>query len=798
MISNRGITFKLVFFILSSCTIIFALIFGYNYLLSRRIIIREIEENAENLTLLTVSKIEAVLRPMEKVPKSLATSLEQSAYEKEELINLLHSAIKNNPEIYGGTIAFEPYAFDKGSLYFSPYFYRNDGKIKFINLGNDSYRYFYWDWYQIPKELEHPVWSEPYYDEGGGNIIMSTYSVPFYRNVEGKRKFTGVVTADVSLSWLQDIVSSIKIAETGYGFLISNNGTIVTHPHQDLVMHETIFSVAEARGDARLRQIGKDMIRGGSGFIPFESIVTGKKCWMVYAPLPSTGWSLSVLFPQDELMADVTKLNRTVLALGISGFLFLLTVIVLIAGTITKPLRALVRTTKDIATGNLNFNLPPIKSQDEVGKLASSFIYMKGALKKYIAQLKDTTAVKERMESELKIAHDIQMGIVPKTFPPFPERPEFDIYAVLVPAKEVGGDLYDFFFIDRDHLCLVIGDVSDKGVPAALFMAVVKTLIKTIAGELKSPDKILQKVNKEVALENDSCMFVTVFCAILNTVTGEIDYANAGHNAPLVIRRERQVEFLKKTGNPAVGAREDVIYKREKLILQAGDTICMYTDGVTEAFNKQEELFSEEKLKKEVSIHQQDSAEQLVKAMLKKVKDFSQGVPQSDDITIVALKYLRSSKAVFEITEKKTLVLKNDISELRKLAETIADFGRKNNFSRKVIGDINLALEELISNTISYGYSDAKEHRITINFDLRQAELTLEIIDDARAFNPLEIPEPNIDQPLEERKVGGLGIYLVRKLMDKLEYSRQEEKNILIIKKKIKEKAGNDISGTVV
>jgi len=786
MIKDKGLAFKLVFSILSSSTLIFLIIFGYNYAFSRRIIVRQIKENAEDLALLTVNKIETVLRPIEKVPQSLAFSLEQFSYQKKELLSLLRSAIDNNPEIYGGTIAFEPNLFEKDLLYFAPYIYKSDGEIKFTYLGSDAYKYFYRDWYQMPKELQKPVWSAPYYDEGGGNIMMSTYSVPFYRNIDGNRVFAGVVTADVSLSWLQDIVSSIKIADTGYGFLISNNGRIVTHPRKDLIMHETIFSLAELRKDDDLRYIGKKMIHGDSGFIPFKSIVTGKKCWMAYEPVPSSGWSLGVLFPQDELMSDIINLNRIVFALGALGFLFLLIVIVFISGTITKPLRMLARKTKDIAKGNLEFNLPLVKSDDEVGKLTRSFMYMREALKKYIKKLKETTVIKERMESELRIAHNIQMGIVPKLFPPFPQRAEFDIYAVLVPAKEVGGDLYDFFFIDDKHLCFVIGDVSGKGVPAALFMAVVKTLIKTIASEMISPEKILERVNKEIFAENDSCMFITVFCGILNTENGEVRYTNAGHNSPLIIQRNGEVKFIKGTGGTVVGVIEGAVFGRGKLTLVPDDVIYLYTDGVNEAFNENGEQFSEERLRDIIYVHRDDSAEKLVKNTLKEVKDYSKGVDQSDDITIMALKYFCSTKDIVEEINKKRFVLKNELSEIQTLARIVTGFGKKNNLSDEDINDINLSLEEVASNIITYGYDNSQRHRIVINLNLVKGELVIEVTDDARPFNPLDAPEPDIDKPLEERKIGGLGIYLVRKLMDKVEYKSEEGKNILIITKKVK------------
>jgi sigma-B regulation protein RsbU (phosphoserine phosphatase) len=644
MIKNRGIAFKLILLILTSSTLIFMLIFGYNYLFSRRIIVKNVEENARNLALATVNRIDIVLRSMEKVPENLAYFLEHSSYTKKELIDLIRSVVENNPEIYGATIAFEPYVFDRNSLYFAPYFYKSEGKIKFTYLGGESYRYFYWDWYQIPKELNHPVWSEPYYDEGGGGIIMSTYSVPFYKRVSEKRQFMGIMTADVSLSWLQEIVSSIKIFQTGYGFLLSKNGTVVTHPYKQLIMNETIFSVAEARGDARLREIGRQMIRGKTGFVPFNSIVTGKKCWMVYAPLSSSGWSLGVLFPQDELMADITSLNRTVLFLSMAGFLFLLVAIILIAGSITRPLRSLARATEDIAIGNLDIEVPAVKSQDEVGKLAESFTYMKSSLKQYIKELTETTAAKERIESELKIARDIQMGILPKKFPPFPDRHEFDIYATIEPAKEVGGDFYDFFLTDNDHLCFAIGDVSGKGVPASLFMAATKTLIKATARDGITPDEILTRVNNELCCGNDACMFVTIFCGILNTKTGEVIYANGGHNPPLIARQGGEVNFLKQSGGIVVGAIEDLAFKTERLVLQPGDSLFMYTDGVTEAINEREELFSEERLKNEIITLHEKSIQELVAGIMQEIKVFSHGMPQADDITMMILRIMGSQK----------------------------------------------------------------------------------------------------------------------------------------------------------
>jgi sigma-B regulation protein RsbU (phosphoserine phosphatase) len=637
---RRGIAFKLTIFIMTGITLIFSLIFGYNYLYSRRILLKNVGDNARNLALATTNRIDKILRSIEVATTNLASFLQQGTYkEKQELLDLIRSFVECNPEIYGSTVAFEPYAYDKESLYFSPYFYKSKGETKFTYIGGEGYHYFHWTWYQIPKELNRPVWSEPYYDEGAGNIIMCTYSVPLSKTVSGKKNFLGILTADISLEWFQEIVSSIQIFESGYGFLISRNGTIVTHPSKDLIMNETIFSVAEARKDVHLREIGREMIKGESGFIPFTSIVTKHKCWMAYCPVSSTGWSLAAIYPQDELMADVVNLNRTVVLLFLFGFFLLLGVIFFNARSITKPLRTLARGTRVISTGNLDAEFPPIKSKDEVGSLAESFVYMKNSLKKHIQDLTETTAAKERIESELKIAREIQMSIIPKIFPPFPDRPEFDIYATIKPAKEVGGDLYDFFFTDNDNMCFMIGDVSGKGVPASLFMAVTKTLFKANTGTGISPDEILTRLNNELAQDNESCMFVTIFCGILNTKTGEVLYSSAGHNPPLILRRGNEAEYLDTPSGIAVGVKEDLSFQTEKLRLAPGEFLFMYTDGVTEAADLKENLFSEERLQKELTALRQKTIQEMVLGLMQKIDDFAQGTPQADDITMMALKY---------------------------------------------------------------------------------------------------------------------------------------------------------------
>ncbi|MBF0507180.1 MAG: SpoIIE family protein phosphatase [Nitrospirae bacterium] len=639
MFKNRGIAFKLILLVSASSALIFLLILSYNYQSSKKMIEENARQNAWNLSRATVNRIETALRSVQKVPENLACYLENSSYNKDELVRVLRAVVETNHEIYGAAIAFEPHAFDRNALYFAPYFYKKGGKTELLYLGSESYKYFYLDWYQIPMELRQPQWSEPYFDEGAGNILMATYSVPFYRTINGGRRLMGIVTSDISLEWLRDIVSSIKILKTGYGALLSRNGTFITHPSKELIMNDTVFGIAEARGDKTLREAGKQMVRSGTGSISYKNI-WGKQCRMYYAPVPSSGWSLSLIFPVDELMADVVKLHRTMLFGGAAGIVLLSLAVVFIARSITRPLTEISNAATEMGSGNLDIDLPSVRSHDEVGRLSDAFHSMRDSLREYIRKLTETTAAKEKIESELKIASDIQMSILPRIFPAFPDRPEFDIFALIEPAKEVGGDFYDFFEIDATHLCFIIADVSGKGVPAALYMAVTKTLIMSKAKEGITADRILMKVNDELSRDNDVNMFVTIFCGILDTSTGEVCYANGGHNPPLVIRKDGDISFLGEAGGLVIGAFEGMTYTLEKLMLGPGDTVFMYTDGVTEAMNEKEELFSDERLERELASLNVVGIQELVSGIMEKITFFTGDAPQSDDITMLAVRFL--------------------------------------------------------------------------------------------------------------------------------------------------------------
>ncbi len=283
--------------------VVFAIGFGYHEFFLKSRILAAAKNDMSQLAVSTALQIESVLRDVESTPHQMIHTFQKNYPTSEkEVYQAVVSMVDNNPAIFGAAIAFEPYDFLPDTLYFSPYALRKDEKISSFNIGCDDYNYFSWDWYQTPKEINSPVWSEPYFDEGGGNIMMATYSVPFSKMIDNTYKFSGIITSDISLSWLEDKLKSIKIYDTGYVFLISHHGRIVAHPDHNLVMRESIFSLAEINNDQILRETGRKMVNGQKVTTMVHDFFTQKPAWLFAVPLSANNWSLAILVPEEEIL----------------------------------------------------------------------------------------------------------------------------------------------------------------------------------------------------------------------------------------------------------------------------------------------------------------------------------------------------------------------------------------------------------------------------------------------------------------------------------------------------------------
>jgi sigma-B regulation protein RsbU (phosphoserine phosphatase) len=415
--------------------------------------------------------------------------------------------------------------------------------------------------------------------------------------------------------------------------------------------------------------------------------------------------------------------------------------------------------------------------------LCLTLIFIRGRMQMAAANAKLETAYaiikshSERMEEELNVGRDIQMSMIPLTFPAFPEHKEFIVNARLQPAREVGGDFYDFYFSDDEHFCICIGDVSGKGVPSALFMAVSKTLIKSHASGVLSTANIITHVNDEVSSDNPSSMFVTVFIAIVNLRTGVFTCTNAGHNPPYVKRRDGQLDRLDHRHGPVIGALAGIEYGEHNDCLHPGDQLILYTDGVTEAINNNGELYSEDRLVATLQASGSQSSEDVTSAILDAVEEFEKGTPQTDDITVLAFEYLGDKATDRELSWQRTI--RNDITEIPRTIQSIETFCRELPVPIKPTRKLKIVFDEILNNIISYGYTDEDSHQIEIEVDPIPEGIVVRITDDGIPFNPLEREKPSTDLPIDDREIGGLGVHLVMGMVDELIYERRDDLNVL-------------------
>ncbi len=607
----------------------------YGYGRSMDMLKGELVARVEGLGDVAASRVMKVPLVVEAVARDLSATLPFIGRDQSVIYPLIESILKGHGELSGLCISFPEEGGDSSLSGFAPFVFRDREEIKRKDLAGEGYKRSEWGWYRLPIELGKPVWTEPYFGTGGSDRIIISHSLPVYG--DGGR-LLAVLACDVSLDWLADLMEALDPPGGGYAFLLTSGGTILSHVDRDLIMKETIFSLADRRGDESLRSLGKEMQEGKQGLTDFVDFHTGEPGWLFYRPVGDMGWSLGIVFPASALTGPVHDLTRSQFIWGGCGMVLLLLVSMLIARAITGPIRALSSATEILASGDFESPLPEVSGRDEIAQLARSFSSMQQSLLAYTEELQETTAARERMESELAIAHAIQLSLVPRTFPPFPDRKEFDLFAMLDPAKEVGGDFYDFFMVDPGRMLVAVGDVSGKGVPAALFMAVTRTFIRAFAKDGIGPGEILARLNGEISADNDSCMFVTVFCAIIDLESGEFSYASGGHNPPFLVRNG-VVDFLPKGIGPLIGPMAGVSFEEKTGVLRVGDALFMYTDGFTEALNTDHELLGDRLAASWLKEAGVLPGRDMVDRIRENIRDFARGTEQSDDITLMVFRF---------------------------------------------------------------------------------------------------------------------------------------------------------------
>lgn len=775
----NSIRARMMAWILTVTGLILMTVIFWTYRSSRQRLETDMESKAVSLVEGAARKIDAQLGILQGVVNGMALALEAQQFEIpfEQIRALQTSCLENYPGIFGVCVAMEP-ALNPGRWPdLAAWEFRQDGGLAYLDLAGPDQAHTCEDWYTLPKHLDRPVWSEPYEWKG---ILMVTYSVPLYHGTGDARQFAGVITCDLTLDWLEQMIAALPLGEDGYGLLMSGNGTYVSHPLPGIVLNETVFSIAEERGNPELRTIGKRMVSGQPGIIPFNSFVTGDLSWLAFTPLRTADWVMAALISQKEMRNEILQLSHRQGILGGGGLLLLWLAVGMISRSITRPIRKLRDLADRLAGGELDAPIPSPGGRDEVASLTRAFGDMRDNLKRHIEELRETTASRERMHSELRIAHDIQMGLVPKTFPPFPMRNDLDLFAVIEPAREVGGDFYDFFLLDDKRMVVAIGDVSGKGVPAALFMAVTRSFLRSAFRSDADPAEVMSHVNNELVDGNDACMFVTLFCAVFDLSDGSLKYANAGHNPPVIRHADGRQEWITRPSGTVAGVMEDSPYTTGETTLPEGAVLVLYTDGVTEAMNPESALYDESRLAARLAASgSARSCRELTEDLVNDIRAFAAGAEQSDDITILMLKRRAAQAAGDTGSTCHRFSIENRMEALETAMQEGDRFLEENEASPNLAYAVRLAFEELITNTIKYGYDDQQLHTIEVVLELSQPAV-MTVTDDGHPFNPLtDAPVPALDGAVEDRPIGGLGLHMIREMGMKLDYRREHDRNML-------------------
>ncbi|MCB1672853.1 MAG: SpoIIE family protein phosphatase [Gammaproteobacteria bacterium] len=616
-------------------TLVFIAILGTNYFLSRNLLEDYVASLAVSTADSTANEIESIFKGVAGNADSLADIVSRTNSKPEQVHQTIQSFLIANDDIFGMTVGLEPGVLFPESGEFSPYYFRGDQGLGYADLANPEYAYQSWDWYTVPRARQDAVWSEPYFDEGGGNILMITYSKPIWSVPE--REFAGIATADIALDWLQEIVNGIQIGKTGFGMIISSRETIVGHPDATNNM-KSLQSLVDTEPLAVIRNNINANSSVNARYLNMPCWHTRGDCWTAIESLTSIpGWNVLIVVPEDELVSEISTLTGKIAVLALLGLAAFVIIILTVTHRFTRPLSRLATATRDIGAGKLENVLPAPERHDEIGRLTNDFQAMRDSLRDYIAQLQETTAKHQKLESEMKIASEIQMSMVPGGGTINIKRDTFQLYALLQPALSVGGDLY-YVVQDGNVLYFIIGDVSGKGVPAALFMAKTTTLFTGELQNFESPGAALSNMNNALVQENNACVFVSALCGTLDIASGELRIANAGHMDP-ISRVSGNCSEMPVDGGPVLGVLEDAEYPTVIRKLSKGTTLIFYTDGISEAFNERHEQYGTRRLLQFASQNSKDDTECFTLDIREDIRRFVGDAAQSDDLTLMLIKY---------------------------------------------------------------------------------------------------------------------------------------------------------------
>ena len=711
--------------ILITAAVLMLLISGIQQNYARQQIRKDLERTAEMELIIKAIDVRNSLETVELALRNHIREFEQFLPYPDSLFDVTRHIVEQNPNFGGCCIAMVPNYYPEKGCLFEPYTLRRGELIETVQLASEEHDYSKNPDFIIAVENDSSFWSEPYHDENDPNVTLITYLLPIY---DEAGDLAGVVGIDLITEWIGELMNAKHMFPSSYNLLISGEGNLICGPkgknrHKDVeqVMHSINSSTAEDTDS-----ISKNVTL--FSFVDWEDHAKGYVFY--YTPRNLGTWRIAVVNYDDEVFGPLKKMRQINLLLTLAGLLIL------------------------------------------------TFIIHRSA--KNLSKLQQANLEREHIESELNIARNIQMSMLPKS-DATTTRDDCNIVGLLEPAKMVGGDLYSYFIRD-EKLFFCIGDVSGKSVPAALVMAVANALFRSVSGHESNPARIMQALNETGCQRNEQNMFVTFFIGVLDLPTGRLRYCNAGHEKPFIVGRE--TKCLPAKPHLPLGVMDNMVYTIQETVLQSGESLFLYTDGLTEAMNESHEQFGLKRVEKGLRDcigKESNTSEKLIRTMTNRVNGFVDGAEQSDDLTLLAIQYTPQEKPLIFC---ETLTLINKVSEITKLNAFVKSATTALNMESGLANKIKLAVEEAVTNVIDYAYPNNTEGNINVTIEADESRIRFILSDTGAEFDPTGVSKADTTLTVDERPIGGLGVFLVRNLMDSINYERSDGKNVLRLEKR--------------
>ena len=710
--------------------ILIELVSAAQYYSTYRMLEKQLEERAENELTFKAILVRNTLNSAEDVLKNHLWDIKRNLCLPDSMFGSVERLVSVNRHVRGGFMAYVPDFFAEKGRLFEPYALVTADGISVSQIGGEAHDYTERPFYQMAIASDGGIWVDPYEDAEGAHAFVTSYAVAV-PDADGKT--AGVAGVDMSLDWLSDTLNSRHIFPSSFNLLLTEAGIPIALPPTDRVSAQTSDYIVRLVNDGTFSRTKSRS--GRSTLVRFKS--DGKKGTLFYANMRGKPhWQIAVVCHDDEVYGELKALRVHILLLIL------------------------------LAVGILLFIIRRFMQSEN--------------------RLKEKTMEQERMAGELSIASGIQQALLPSDDEALANTEDLSIKGLQIPAKAVGGDLYNAFVRD-DKLFFCIGDVSGKGVPAALVMAIVQSMFRTVAARETNPANIMTQLNETVCRNNKENFFVTLFAGVLDLPSGRLRFCNAGHDAPFIIREpDRETSpadcrMMQVTPNLPVGVFDDTAYEMQETHIEKGSAVFLYTDGLTEARNAQRKQFRKDRLQQVLAGSRTTEPRVLVEKAVDALNRFTEGTEQADDLTILSFRYTPREAESLILDEH--LTLENDVRQVEQLSTFVKTVTDRLGIGKPLAGQLRLAVEEAVVNVMQYAYPAGRTGTVSVRAASDGRRLKFTVTDSGIPFNPTGVQTADTTLPAEERPVGGLGILLVRKLMDSINYERIDGKNVLTLRK---------------